>query len=102
MGGMRFRKLTATLICCSAFIMAGCDPGFSYQPVGATGKTAATASQEIDGVRFEARRYGTLTGSTNAIYAFHVVNKSDKNSDRISSTTGNRRALVKCRTFKSC
>lgn len=61
-----------------AVSVSGCHPGYRYQPVDAKGAKLQQWSQTVEGVRFCAKPYTTLSGSGNTVVYLDIGNESDK------------------------
>jgi hypothetical protein len=61
-----------------ALAVPGCDPGYTYQPVGPQGNRLAEWSETVEGVRFSARPYMVLIGSRSTFGQLDIANESDK------------------------
>ncbi len=57
---------------------SGCDPGYTYRPVGPNGQRLPQWTTTIEGVRFSARPSSTLVGSAGSLVDLDIANESDK------------------------
>jgi hypothetical protein len=60
----------------TSICLAGCDPGYGYQPLDAAGNKVRRWSTTIAGVRFGVDSYGILTGSRGALMRLEIANQS--------------------------
>ncbi len=72
------RVMVASALILLASLGSGCDPGYTYQPVGGNGQRLPHWTETIEGVRFTARPYSTLVGSAGSLVDLDIANESDK------------------------
>src|SRR6185437_9661191 len=72
------QRLAALAYSVAGLVLSGCDPGYHYMPVDASGRRVERWSRTIEGVRFEMGDYGTLIGSIRTTRPLTVTNSSAK------------------------
>jgi hypothetical protein len=76
---MRVPPLLATFaVVLAAAIVPGCDPGYVYSAVDATGAPVERWYREIEGVTLEGNTFETLASDTMTVYGFDLNNRSGR------------------------
>ena len=71
-------RITVLVAAAFALSVPGCDPGYTYQPVGPQGNRLPLWSETVEGVRFSARPCMELVGSRSTSGQMEIANESDK------------------------